>query len=59
MKEPGCEQFEVFKVRSNPDRLACWSAGPTKPLSTLMPNERHPTGLAAELRAGGGEREDY
>ena len=30
MKEPGCEQFEVFQSVLNPDNWHCSSCGPTK-----------------------------
>jgi quinol monooxygenase YgiN len=60
MKEPGCEQFEIFQSAVNPDRLTLlerWRDqaaldAHAKLNSTLPP-------LLPELRVGGGEREDY
>ena len=31
MKEPGCEQFEVFQGVADPTGSRCWSAGATRP----------------------------
>ena len=49
MKEPGCEQFEVFQSVVNPDKLA------------LLERWKDQAALAfkLELRAGTSEREDY
>jgi len=30
MKEPGCEQFEIFQGSRTPTGSPCWSAGPTR-----------------------------
>ncbi|MBI2203831.1 MAG: antibiotic biosynthesis monooxygenase [Candidatus Rokubacteria bacterium] len=60
MKEPGCEQFEIFQSAVNPDRLALLERW-----SDQAALDAHATRNAAqppfrpELRAGGGEREDY
>jgi quinol monooxygenase YgiN len=60
MKEPGCEQFEIFQSVANPDRLALlerWQDqaaldAHAKLNATLPP-------FRPDLRAGAGEREDY
>jgi len=60
MKEPGCEQFEVFQSVLNPDRLALlerWSDQAA--LDTHAQLNRTRPALRPELRAGDGEREDY
>jgi quinol monooxygenase YgiN len=60
MKEPGCEQFEVFQSALNPDRLALlerWSDQAALDTHAKL-NATRPA-LRPELRAGGGEREDY
>jgi quinol monooxygenase YgiN len=60
MKEPGCEQFEVFQSALNPDRLALlerWSDQAA--LDTHAKLNATRAALRPELRAGGGEREDY
>ena len=60
MKEPGCEQFEVFQSVVNPDRLAlleCWADQAALDAHAQLNNTRPP--LRPELRAGSGEREDY
>ncbi|PYM19870.1 MAG: antibiotic biosynthesis monooxygenase [Candidatus Rokuibacteriota bacterium] len=60
MKEPGCEQFEVFQSAVNPDRLALlerWSDQAALDAHAKLTATRPP--LRPELRAGSGEREDY
>ncbi len=60
MKEPGCEQFEVFQSVVNPDRLALlerWSDQAALDTHAKL-NSTRPA-LRPELRAGAGEREDY
>lgn len=60
MKEPGCEQFEIFQSVLNPDRLALlerWSDQAALDTHAKLTATR--PGLRAELRLGGGEREDY
>ena len=60
MKEPGCEQFEVFQSVLNPDRLALlerWS-DPAALDAHAKLNATRPA-LRPELRQGNGEREDY
>jgi quinol monooxygenase YgiN len=59
MKEPGCEQFEVFQSALDPDRLALlerWSDQAALDTHAKL-NATRPA-LRPELRAGGGERED-
>ena len=60
MKEPGCEQFEVFQSVVNPDRLALlerWSDQAALDVHAKLNSSRPP--LLPQLRVGGGEREDY
>ena len=60
MKEPGCEQFEVFQSVVNPDRLALlerWSDQAALDTHARL-NATRPA-LRPELRVGTGEREDY
>jgi quinol monooxygenase YgiN len=60
MKEPGCEQFEVFQSILNPDKLALlerWS-DPAALDTHAKLNATRPA-LQPGLRAGAGEREDY
>ena len=60
MKEPGCEQFEVFQSVVNPDRLALlerWVDQAALDVHAKLNQTRPP--LRPELRAGAGEREDY
>ena len=60
MKEPGCEQFEVFQSVSNPDRLALlerWKDQASLDVHAQVNTTRAP--LRPELRLGAGEREDY
>ena len=60
MKEPGCEQFEIFQSVTNPDRLALlerWRDKAALDEHAKLNATRPP--LRPELRAGSGEREDY
>jgi quinol monooxygenase YgiN len=60
MKEPGCEQFEVFQSVLNPDKLALlerWTDQASLDAHAKLNATRAP--LPAELRAGTTEREDY
>jgi quinol monooxygenase YgiN len=60
MKEPGCEQFEVFQSVVDGDRLALlerWADQPALDAHARLNNSRPP--FHPELRVGGGEREDY
>jgi quinol monooxygenase YgiN len=60
MKEPGCEQFEVFQSVVNPDRLALlerWKD--QKALDVHAELNKSRPALKPELRQGAGEREDY
>jgi quinol monooxygenase YgiN len=60
MKEPGCEQFEVFQSVVNPDRLALlerWADQAALDTHAKL-NATRPA-LRPELRMGAGEREDY
>ena len=60
MKEPGCEQFEVFQSVVDPDKLALlerWKDGVALAAHAEVNKTRPP--LRPELRAGAGEREDY
>jgi quinol monooxygenase YgiN len=60
MKEPGCEQFEVFQSVLNPDKVALlelWSDQAALDAHAKL-NATRP-GLRPELRVGNGEREDY
>jgi quinol monooxygenase YgiN len=60
MKEPGCEQFEVFQSVLNPDKLALlelWSDQAALDVHARVNETRAP--LPAGLRAEGGSREDY
>ena len=60
MREPGCEQFEVFQSVLNPDKLALlerWSDQAALDTHARL-NATRAT-LRPELRVGGGEREDY
>lgn len=60
VKEPGCEQYEVFQSVVDPDRLALlerWSDQAALDAHAKLNATRPP--LAPELRAGAGEREDY
>jgi quinol monooxygenase YgiN len=60
MKEPGCEQYEVFQSVVNPDKLVLlerWTRQADLDLHARVNSVRPP--LAPELRLGKGEREDY
>jgi quinol monooxygenase YgiN len=60
MKEPGCEQFEIFQGVANPDRLVLlerWVDQSALDVHARL-NSTRPA-LRPELRAGTGEREDY
>ena len=60
MKEPGCEQFEIFQGVANPDRLALlerWTDQAALDVHAKVNATRPP--LRPELRAGSGERVDY
>lgn len=60
MKEPGCEQFEIFQSAVDPDRLALlerWSDQAALDAHAKL-NAANPP-LHPDLRAGAGEREDY
>ena len=60
VKEPGCEQFEVFQSVVNPDNLAIlerWSGQAALDAHAKVNTTRPP--LPAELRVGTTEREDY
>ena len=60
MKEPGCEQFEIFQSAVNPDRLTLlerWVDQAALDAHAKLNASRPP--LRPELRVGSGEREDY
>jgi len=60
MKEPGCEQFEVFQSVVNPEKLALlerWTDQAALDAHTRVQSTRPP--LHPELRIGITEREDY
>jgi len=60
MKEPGCEQFEIFQSAVNPDRLTLlerWKDQAALDVHAELNKTRPP--LNPELRVGTGEREDY
>jgi quinol monooxygenase YgiN len=60
MKEPGCQQFEVFQSVLNPDKMALlerWSDQAALDTHAKLSATR--PALRPELRAGNGEREDY
>ncbi len=60
MKEPGCEQFEVFQSAVNPDKLTLlerWTTAADLAVHAKVNETRPP--LPAGLRLGAGEREDY
>ena len=60
MKEPGCEQFEIFQGVVNPDKLTLlerWSDQAALDAHAKLNSTRPP--LRPELRLGQGEREDY
>ena len=60
MKEPGCEQFEVFQSVVNSDNLVLlerWTDPAALDVHSKVNATRAP--LPAELRVGTTEREDY
>jgi quinol monooxygenase YgiN len=60
MKEPGCEQFEVFQSALKPDRLVLlerWSDQAA--LDTHAKLQATRPALNPQLRVDSGEREDY
>ena len=60
MKEPGCEQFEVFQSVVNSDNLVLlerWTDQAALDVHSKVNTTRAP--LPAELRVGTTEREDY
>ncbi len=60
MREPGCEQFEVFQSVLNPDKLALlerWATPEDLAVHAKVNQTRAP--LPEGLRRGPGEREDY
>jgi quinol monooxygenase YgiN len=60
MKEPGCEQFEVFQSALDPDKLVLlerWADQAALDVHAKVNTTRPP--LPAGLRVGAGEREDY
>ena len=60
MKEPGCEQFEIFQGVADPDKLTLlerWSDQAALATHAKLNSTRPP--LRPELRLGQGEREDY
>ena len=60
MKEPGCEQFEIFHSAVNPDKLALlerWVDQAALDVHAKLNSTKPP--LRPELRVGQGEREDY
>jgi quinol monooxygenase YgiN len=60
MKEPGCEQFEVFQSVVNPDKLVLlerWTDKAALDVHAKLNSTRPP--LRPELRLGQTEREDY
>ena len=60
VKEPGCEQFEVFQSVVNPDNLTIlerWTDQAALDVHSKVNATRAP--LPAELRVGTTEREDY
>ena len=60
MKEPGCEQFEVFQSAVNPDRLVLLETWKDQAaLDTHAKLNATRPALRPELRVGQGEREDY
>jgi quinol monooxygenase YgiN len=60
MKEPGCEQFEVFQSVVNSDKLVLlerWTDQSALDVHSQANSTRPP--LPSELRTGTTEREDY
>ena len=59
MKEPGCEQFEIFQSVANPDRLALPERWVDQSALGACAPQQHSPPLRPEMRVGSGEREDY
>jgi quinol monooxygenase YgiN len=60
MKEPGCEQFEIFQGVADPDRLTLlerWTDQAALDVHAKLNATRPP--LRPDLRTGDAEREDY
>jgi quinol monooxygenase YgiN len=60
VKEPGCEQFEIFQSVVNPDQLVIlerWTDQAALDVHSKVNATRAP--LPAELRVGVTQREDY
>ena len=60
MKEPGCQQFEVFQSVLNPDKLALlelWQDQAALDVHAKVNATRAP--MPEGLRSGAGVREDY
>ena len=60
MKEPGCEQFEIFQSALNPDKLTLlelWKDDAALAVHAEVNKTRAP--LPPGLRGEGGSREDY
>jgi quinol monooxygenase YgiN len=60
MREPGCEQFEVFQSALDPDKLVLlerWTDQAALDAHSAANATRAP--MQAGLRGPGGEREDY
>jgi len=60
IKEPGCEQFEVFQSAVTPDKLTLlelWTTANDLAVHAKVNATRAP--LPEGLRVGAGEREDY
>ena len=60
IKEPGCEQFEVFRSAVDPDKLVLlerWADQAALDVHAKINTTRPP--LPSGLRVGNGEREDY
>lgn len=60
IKEPGCEQFEIFQSGVNPDKLVIierWKDQQSLDVHSKANATRPP--IPAELRVGATEREDY
>src|ERR1700739_701020 len=60
MKEPGCEQFEIFQRALNPDTLTLLGRSADQAaLDTHAKLQATRPALNPQLRVGSGEREDY
>lgn len=60
MREPGCEQFEIFRSAVDPDKLVLlerWTDQAALDVHARVNTTRTP--LDPSLRSGSGEREDY